>query len=123
MIQYESTTPDFFPTDLIIIFCLSLLSVITLKGCREINAMWVEIKLSYCGTNTNDKVRRSGMKRGNERKEHLYLRDSKVMDSDQSSPDRLLIERYLSAAGGGTGRRKTQEEMDISQEKGEKMNM
>lgn len=39
-------------------------------------------------------------------KEHLYLRNSKVMDSDQSSPNRLLIERYLKAAGGGRGRRK-----------------
>lgn len=34
--------------------------------------------------------------------EHLYLRDSKVMDSDQSSPNRLLVERNLQAAGGGT---------------------
>ncbi len=50
------------------------------------------------------------MKRENERKEHLYLRNGKVMDSDQSSPNRLLIERYLYAAGGGTGRRKRERE-------------
>lgn len=42
----------------------------------------------------------------NERRGHLYLRDSKVMDSNQSSPNLLLIERNLQAARGGTGRRK-----------------
>lgn len=44
----------------------------------------------------------------NERRGHLYLRDSKVMDSNQSSPNLLLIERNLQAARGGTGRRKRQ---------------
>lgn len=59
------------------------------------------------------------MKREKERKEHLYLRNSKVMDSDQSSPYRLLIERYLYAAGGGHGKEKEKGKIDISQEKGE----
>lgn len=42
----------------------------------------------------------------NERRGHLYSRDSKVMDSNQSSPNLLLIERNLQAARRGRGRRK-----------------
>lgn len=36
-----------------------------------------------------------------ERREHLYLRDSKVMDGNQSAPDLLRIVRNLYAAGWG----------------------
>lgn len=44
------------------------------------------------------------------------MRDSKVMDGNQSSPDLLLIVRNLQAAGGGRRKEKEKGKMDISQE-------